>query len=171
MKNWFNGKINIVFGFFYFACTAVLGPLVLVKGKGANAGLLKSASDAVETYAQTGGDRAATSAFESIVVYLQGVNKLGFVGSAAHAHGNLEALLNIVAGLVVMKLDIDAKFKTVLCILFLIGALFHSGVLYLASVFGMYWASNFSMIGGFSIVIGLLLTGVAAIAGIKAEQK
>jgi len=88
-------------------------------------------------------------------------------GKAAHSHGNLEALLNIVAGFILLALVIPWPFKALLSLLFLLGALFHSGMLYLGMVFGLFWAFKLLLIGEISLLAGLVLMGVAAVIGIK----
>jgi amino acid transporter len=175
-----NGKVNIVFGFIYLATTAVLGPVLLVPGKGEIARTFGATTEAVQRVsegveeglpappAEAPGETTGR-AVVSIMDYLKAEKSLGFVASAAHAHGNLEGLLNIVAGLVILALAIPASYKALLSLIFILGALFHSGMLYLAAVFGLSWAGNFTLIGAIAIVAGLLLTGVACIFGIKTE--
>lgn len=187
-----SGKVNIVFGFIYLATTAVLGPVLLVPGKGEIARTFGATTEAVQRVsegveegpfapldplatlappapiAEAPGETTGR-AVVSIMDYLKAEKTLGFVASAAHAHGNLEGLLNIVAGLVILALAIPANYKTLLSLLFILGAVFHSGMLYLAAVFGLSWAGNFTLVGAIALVAGLLLTGVACIFGIKTE--
>jgi hypothetical protein len=88
-------------------------------------------------------------------------------GKSAHSHGNLEALLNIVAGFVILTLSIPGSFRALLTILFLMGAVFHSGMLYLGMVFGIGSAFKLLLLGEVSLLAGLVLMGVAVIIGIK----
>ena len=88
-------------------------------------------------------------------------------GKAAHSHGNLEALLNIVAGFILLSLVIPGPFKALLSLLFILGAVFHSGMLYLGMVFGQSWAFKLLLVGEISLLAGLVLMGVAAVIGIK----
>ncbi len=167
-----NGKVNIVFGLLYFAATALLGPVLLVPGKGGNFQKMAEATRAVEKVRteSAGGAPSMESLGEAvtgIMDYLKDINRIGFVKSAAHAHGNLEALLNVVAGLVILTLVVPSSYKTVLSLLFLIGAVFHSGMLYLVSVFGIRWAGNLTFIGAVAIIAGLVLLGAASIVGIR----
>lgn len=163
-----NGKINIIFGFIYFALTAVLGPTMLVPHMGVSMQAMKSAGQAVEKVkedAQKGNqnpDNAA--ALSGIMDYLQSEKA---PGKAAHTHGNMEALLNIAVGVVLLSLAIPANFKALLSILFLVGALFHSGMLYLGGVFHLYWAFNLTIIGAVAIIAGLVGMGIASFIGIK----
>jgi hypothetical protein len=172
-----SGKVNIVFGFIYLAMTAVLGPVLLVPGKGeigqtfnSTVGAVERVREGLEAGSAPGPDEAATGrAVVSIMDYLEADKSLGFVSNAAHAHGNLEGLLNIVAGLVILSLGVPGSYKTLLSILFIMGALLHSGMLYLAAVFGQYWATELTLVGAIAIVAALLLTGAASIFGIKTE--
>lgn len=86
---------------------------------------------------------------------------------APHSHGNLEALLNIVAGFTLLALAIPSNFKTLISLLFLSGAVFHSGMLYLGGIFGMRWAYDFTTIGAIILVGGLAFMGIAVIIGMK----
>ena len=170
-----SGKINIVFGFLYLAITAVLGPAVLVPGGGEIRVAMKSASENVEIVREAKGSKASIEKAESAAVvgimdYLTKAKRRGSIASAAHAHGNLEALLNIVAGLVILSLAIPSNYKVLLSILFIAGAVFHSGMLYLGVVFGQSWAFNFTSIGAICILAALVLTGIASIVGIKTKE-
>lgn len=168
-----NGKINIIFGFIYFALTAVLGPTILVPQLGKNYQSFNNTTAVVEKVREGAQndfkgtdrpDKVIAPAVVSIFDYIK-ASKLSAKG--AHAHGNLEALLNIVAGIVLMSLVIPANFKALLSILFLIGAVFHSGMLYLGGVFHMYWVYNFTIIGAIAIIAGLVGMGIASFIGIK----
>ena len=166
-----SGKANIVFGFFYLAITAFLGPFYLVPAKGGDYQKFVEMNKAVEEVKQdvsSGKDQSKISAaLGGITGYLSSVKKTGSVGSAVNAHGNLEALLNIVAGLVILSLALPSSYKTVLSVLFIVGAVFHSGMLYLAIIFGLSAAGKLSIIGAIAILTGLVLAGVASATGIK----
>ena len=168
-----NGKINIIFGFFYFAFTAVLGPALLVPHLGKNTQVMNETAQAVDkvrTEVQDNfkgvdnPDAVIAPAVVSIFDYLK-VQRIA--GKGAHSHGNLEALLNIVVGFILLTLAIPSNFKALLSLLFLLGAVFHSGMLYLGGIFGMAWAYNLTTIGAIAIIAGLVFMGVAAITGIK----
>lgn len=160
-----NGKINIVFGFIYFALTAVLGPTVLVPHFYSTQQTLQTAKQSVEKAKQEVQNPAATAeALTSIFNYL---NSEKHFGKGAHTHGNLESLLNIVVGLLLMSLAIPSNFKALLSVIFLVGAVFHSGMLYLGGIFHMYWAFNLTVIGAIAILTGLLGMCVASAIGIK----
>ena len=84
-------------------------------------------------------------------------------------HGNLEALLNIAVGVVLLMLSIGRAFKAVISGLFIIGTLLHSGVLYLGIVFELGWAYTIlgTGIGPVMLLAGLLLAGIATAVGLK----
>ena len=109
------GKKNIVFGFLYLVFTAALGPYMIVK-------LFPDVGSAMVQKQQALGrlQQLKTNGFEENLepldakqiakVNTDGILALNQLGNAeapidavkggAHAHGNLEALLNIAAGLV-----------------------------------------------------------------------
>ena len=163
-----NGKINIIFGFIYLAFTAVLGPAVLVPQLGKNAQSLNNTAALVEKVREGAqGDFKGADIAPAVVSIFDYIKTSKLSAKGAHVHGNLEALLNIVAGLVLLTLAIPANFKTLLSIMFLVGAVFHSGMLYLGGVFQMYWAYNFTVIGAIAIIVGLLGMGIASLIGLK----
>ncbi len=172
-----NGKINIVFGFLYLASTAVLGPAVIVPGKGENMAALMETNKVVAEVKQDveGGasgeevSKKLAPAVVGIMDHIEREGRLAFVSSAAHAHGNLEALLNIVVGVVLSMLSIQMMYKSLLGAFFIVGAVFHSGMLYLAAVFGQHWATNFTMIGAVALIAGLILMAIASFVGLRAK--
>jgi hypothetical protein len=84
-----------------------------------------------------------------------------------HAHGNLEALLNIAVGVVLGLLTVAPWWKEAISWLFIGGALLHSGILYLGVVLGQGWAWAVlnTGIGPLMLLAGLLLAGVASVRG------
>ena len=163
-----NGKINIIFGFIYLAFTAVLGPAVLIPQLGKNAQSLNNTAALVEKVREGAqGDFKGADIAPAVVSIFDYIKTSKLSAKGAHVHGNLESLLNIVAGLVLLTLAIPANFKTLLSIMFLVGAVFHSGMLYLGGVFQMYWAYNFTVIGAIAIIVGLLGMGIASLIGLK----
>jgi len=161
-----NGKINIIFGFIYFAFTAVLGPTMLIPHFSITKQAMDKAVQAVDKAKQEAQPSATAEALAGILDYLK-VEKPSVKG--AHSHGNLEALLNIAVGIVLLSLAIPANFKALLSVLFLAGAVFHSGMLYLGGVFHQYWAFNLTVIGAIAIIAGLVGMGIASIVGINKQ--
>lgn len=168
-----SGKINMVFGFFYLALTAVLGPAYLVPQLYENRAVMEEAGKAVADVKSSldAGPAAAVNLAEkdsaALVKVFEALKRQHINGKSAHSHGNLEALLNIVAGFVILTLAIPGAFRALLTILFLIGAVFHSGMLYLGMVFGIGSAFKLLLLGEVSLLAGLVLMGVAVIIGVK----
>ncbi|MBI5886077.1 MAG: hypothetical protein HZB85_05785 [Deltaproteobacteria bacterium] len=172
-----SGKINIVFGFFYLALTAVLGPAFLVPQLVERGVVMKQAGQAVADVqtaveapqTQTGAVELAQKNAAAVPALWDALKAQQTNGKGAHAHGNLEALLNIVVGFILLSLAVPNAFKRLLTLLFILGAVFHSGVLYLGTVFGLGFVFKFVLIGEVSLIGGLVLMGVAAIMGIKRQ--
>ena len=168
-----SGKINMVFGFFYLAFTAVLGPAYLVPQLYAGRAVMEDAGKAVAEVRSAmdagapGGANLAEKDSAALVKVFEALKKQHVNGKSAHSHGNLEALLNIVAGFVLLTLAIPGPFRALITVLFLAGAVYHSGMLYLGMIFGVGWAFKLLIIGEVSLLSGLVLTGLAVIIGVK----
>ena len=54
--------------------------------------------------------------------------------SHAHSHGNLESVLNILVGYILCQLEASSWLLNAVSILLLIGAIFHSGMLYISGL-------------------------------------
>ena len=179
------GKCNIMFGFFYLVLTAALGPVMVnnlpdistaQQGKQAAMAPLQLAADSdfenQETLEpMTDGEiaRANAKALLALNAQLNSLAPNTAIKGGPHAHGNLEALLNIAVGLVLMVLSIGTRFKQAISAIFIVGTLLHSGALYLGVVFGMGWAFTVlgTGIGPVLILLGLVLTGIASLIGLK----
>jgi len=179
------GKCNIVFGFFYLVLTAALGPVMVnnlpdinAAGQSKQAAMapLQLAADSdfenQETLEpMTDGEiaRANAKALLALNAQLNAVVPNTAIKGGPHAHGNLEALLNIAVGLVLLVLTINIRFKQIISAIFIAGTLLHSGVLYLGVVFGMGWAFTVlgTGIGPILILLGLVLAGMASLIGLK----
>ncbi len=182
------GKKNVVFGFLFLATTAALGPLMVIKYEvwGAANGekqvvvgalqQLKAGDYAEdpETLEDLTAKQLAIANTESILA----MNKVGaaefdidFIKGGPHAHGNLEALLNIVVGLALCFIAAPLKFKQAVSWMFIIGTVMHSGLLYLERVFMQEWASTMlnTGIGPVLILLGLVSVGALAAKGFSSE--
>lgn len=183
------GKKNIVFGFLFLAVSAALGPYMVttmlptarqaqetrVTATGQLAEVAQSNYDDPETLAAIAPDKLARLNSEAIL----GINKqinatapVEAVKSGPHAHGNLEALLNIAVGLALCFVACRrAWMKQVISWLFIAGTLLHSGMLYLLVVFNQAWAGQVlgTGAGAIMILVGLVLAGVAAAIGFRGE--
>ena len=182
------GKYNIVFGFLFLATTAALGPLMvqMYEDWGAANGekqevvgtlqQLKAGDFAEnpETLEDLTAKQLAIANSESILA-MNKVNaaefEIDYIKGGPHAHGNLEALLNIVVGLALCFIAAPLRMKQVVSWMFIIGTLMHSGMFYLERVFMQSWAGTLlnTGIGPILILLGLVLMGVLAAKGFKGE--
>lgn len=182
------GKKNIVFGFLFLATTAALGPLMVVKyedwgaangEKQVAVGKLQSlkagefAEDPDTLEDLTAKQLAVTNA-ESILA----MNKVAaaefdidFIKGGPHAHGNLEALLNIAVGFALCFIAAPLMMKQAVSLMFILGTLLHSGLLYLERVFELSWAGTLlsTGVGPVLILLGLVLAGALAAKGFRGE--
>jgi len=127
------GKKNMAFGFFYFLTTLGLGMFLASK---------------------------FNLPPEELGKWLQSPQH-GLL-KAAHAHGNLESVLNIVIGYLLCRLALEGWIAKAVSWLLIVGALFHSGMLYLAG-FGVGFAGNLTIIGALSLVASMLLMGIGVL--------
>lgn len=177
------GRNNIVFGFIYLVFTASLGPLMVdmyadygaaVGEKQQAVGRLQSLkiNDFEEELEPLSGEQIAkanTDGILSLNKLLNTESSIDSIKGGPHAHGNLESLLNIVVGLVLGSLAVAAWLKHLISWLFIIGALLHSGMLYLDAVFQIGWANTLleTGVGPVCILAGLLLAGIAGAIGYR----
>jgi len=179
------GKKNIVFGFFYLVLTASLGPFMILKyyddvatseaAKQQKIGALQQARDSgyevdLEKMNAEQIAKANTDALLALSARLNSRVPIDEIKGGPHSHGNLEAVLNILAGIVLCFLAVPAVFKQAISWLFILGTLGHSGLLYLAVAVQLPWAGEWlgswiGYIGPSLILVGLLLTGIAAAMG------
>ena len=177
------GKKNIVFGFIYLVFTAALGAVMVnmyedygntVGEKQEHVGRLQTLQqnnfeEDLEVISTEQLSKANTAGILSINKLLNTEAEIDSIKGGAHAHGNLESLLNIVVGLVIGYLAVAVWLKQLISWLFIIGTLMHSGMLYLGTVFSMTWAETLlgTGIGPICILVGLLLAGIASAIGFK----
>ena len=182
------GKKNIVFGFLLLVCTASLGPLMVFMyedwgaANGEKQGVvgklqaLKAGDYAEdpETLEDLTAKQLAIANANSIIA----MNKVGaiefsidYIKGGPHAHGNLEALLNIVVGIVLCFIAVPRLWKQIVSWIFIIGALMHGGLMIFERVFEMSWAATLVQtgIGPAFILLGLLSMGILAFVGFKGE--
>ena len=176
------GKKNIVFGLLYFVATAALG--LVMSNNLADVGEAQGAKaekmSTLEQNVQSGfmmADNPSIVTGEALLAlnnYLKTEDeKINAIKGGPHAHGNLEAMANIVIGLLLMFLAVPTAFKQVISWLFIIAAVFHSGMLYLGVVFGQGWAMTVlgTGIGPIALLAGLLLAGIAAFMGLRPQPQ
>jgi len=178
------GKKNIVFGFLYLVLTAALGPYMVesvfpdmvtadtARQKHMSALQLLASSGFEQDLEPMTADqiaRANSGALLALNAALNAEEPLDAIKGGPHAHGNLEALLNIAAGIVLGLLTVGPLFKQLISWLFLLGALLHSGSLFMVIVFKAAWALPIlsSGIGPILLLVALLLMGAAAAIGYR----
>jgi len=183
------GKKNIVFGFLFLVLTAALGPYMVktvlptaaeaqnarVTATGKLAEVVQSNYDDPETLTKIEPDKLAQLNSAAILGINQQINARTPVDSikgGPHAHGNLEALLNIVVGVVLCFVSCKrAWMKQVISWIFILGTVLHGGMLILGAVLDQAWAWQVigTGVGPILILLGLLLAGIATAVGFRGE--
>jgi len=181
------GKKNIVFGFLFLFITASLGPYMVVTllPDVEKAALEKqtvlsdlqlvvsSEFENPETLDTMTADEIAKANSEAILALNTNLNarvSIDTIKGGPHAHGNLEALLNIVVGLILGLLTISSLFKQIISWVFIVGTIMHAGMA-LLGVFGFAWAGILlgTGIGPVLILLGLFLMGLATFVSYKTD--
>lgn len=179
------GKKNIVFGFLFLVITASLGPYIVVTllpdveqaalAKQTQLSELQLSVSAdyenQETLEDMTAEEIAKANSLSILAINSGLNsrmEVDVIKGGPHAHGNLEAILNILVGIVLGLLTLPALYKQLISWTFIIGTISHAGMAML-SVFGLSWAATVlsSGVGAILILLGLASMGVATFIGYK----
>lgn len=180
------GKKNIVFGFIFFTFTAALGGVMvnMYEEYGVAAGekqtsvgrLAQLKTDGFEEELEPLSAKEIAKANTDGILSISKVNNVEFgidyIKGGPHAHGNLEALLNIVAGFILCFVSIAAWQKQLLSWGFIAGTVLHSGMMYLERVLDMAWAGQIleTGIGPILILASLFFTGLAVAVGFKTEM-
>lgn len=176
------GKKNIAFGFLYLVLTAALGPYMIVNTVNDIDQAYRDKQEPVQRLQDL-----KTNNFEEELEALKAeqIAKANTAGILAinniinlqtpqglmrtvHAHGNLESVLNILAGLALCFVAVAKVFKQIISWLFIAGAILHSGMLYLAA-FGQSWAFLPLQVGPWIVLAALLLMGIAVVMGFRGE--
>ncbi|KPJ96841.1 MAG: hypothetical protein AMJ55_01555 [Gammaproteobacteria bacterium SG8_15] len=184
------GKKNIAFGFLYLVFTAALGPYMIAteySAVGEAQNLKQTKLSALQEIVSNGyldaelnplnAQQLAQTNTGAILALSASINSRGRIDAikgGPHAHGNLEAVLNILAGIVLCFLAVPARFKQAISWVFIAGALLHSGVLFLATAFQMPWAgawlaSPMALLGPILVLAGFAMIGIATIMGFRGE--
>lgn len=176
------GKKNIAFGFLYLVLTAALGPYMVVNTVADIEKAYQEKQDPVQRLQSLKTNnfeeeleplkaeqiaKANTAGILAINNIINLQNPQGFLRSV-HAHGNLESVLNILAGLVLCFIGLGKGIKQAISWLFISGAVLHSGMLYLAA-FGQTWAFNLLVVGPWLVLAALLSLGIATVMGFRGE--
>lgn len=128
------GRKNLIFAFIYIIFTLTLGVVISFKLQGD------------PEFAKNG------FGFPRVIM------------RAAHAHGNLESVLNMIIGLLVDRLKVGDGLKKTISVLIIIGAIFHSGMLYIMPAIPV--AGNLTIIGAVAIIATMLLMAYSLVKGI-----
>ena len=180
------GKKNIVFGFIFFAFTASLGAVMvdMYKEYGAVAGekqvsvgrLAQLKTDGFEEELEPLTAKQIAMANTDGILSMSKLSNvefgIDFIKGGPHAHGNLEALLNIVAGFILCFISIAAWQKQVLSWALIIGTISHAGMMVLGRVLNFAWANTIleTGIGPVLILASLFFMGIAVAVGFKTEM-
>jgi len=172
------GKKNITFGFIYLVFTASLGIVMVDKYENfGTAGQEKQASVGRLQALQGNGFEEELEPLTAVQIAkantagILSLNKLNnleaeidAIKGGPHAHGNLESVLNIIVGLSLCFIAAASWIKQTISWLFIIGAVMHSGMLYLGTMFEFQWANTLleTGIGPIAILVGLLLMGIVS---------
>lgn len=182
------GKKNVVFGFLFLVLTAGLGPYMIqthfptaddaqAKRQAATSRLQLLAGadfEDPETLDRLSAEEIGAENAGTILAINSHANArapIEAIKGGPHAHGNLEALLNIAVGVALAFVAVNALLKQLISWLFIAGTLLHSGILVLVVIFQMEWAAAVlaTGVGPVLLLIGLLLMGIAAAIGMRAE--
>jgi uncharacterized membrane protein YgdD (TMEM256/DUF423 family) len=181
------GKKNIVFGFLYLVLTAALGPVMIIQhypdvevaelDKQKKVGALQEAVSSgfeQDLEPMTPEQIAKTNSHAILAMSARSNAQVAIdsIKGGPHAHGNLEALLNIAVGLLLCFLAIHPMFKQAISWIFIIGTVMHSGLLYLVVALQQEWATALlggpvAYIGPVLILTGLTLAGIATLLGFR----
>ncbi|MBU1192512.1 MAG: hypothetical protein KKA36_05410 [Gammaproteobacteria bacterium] len=178
------GKKNIVFGLLFLVLTAGLGPYMVTQlypAVGEAQTAKQTAMSNIQLMASNNFEqdlepmsaeqiaRANTAGLLTLNQQLNARAPVDAIKGGPHAHGNLEALLNIAIGVVLCFVAVSVAFKQLISWLFILGTLLHSGLLYLVTVFSLPWAGQLLDlgIGPIMILLGLLLAGIAVAIGFR----
>jgi hypothetical protein len=180
------GKKNVVFGFLFLVITAALGPYMIfnfVPGVGEAQGKkqetvgrlqnlkLNNFEEDLEPLTAEQIAKANTEGLLALNTLVNAEQPIDMIKGGPHAHGNLESLLNIAVGIALCFIALPALFKQIISWIFIAGTLLHSGMLFLIALYQMELANTIlnTGVGPALILLGLLLSGIAAAIGFKGE--
>ncbi len=178
------GKKNVVFGFLYLVITASLGPFMVVnlapdieKAVVEKQGIVGEIQQLeIDEFEKDLDPMAAEDIAKTNTGGLLSLNKVynaeapkNMIKAGPHAHGNLEALLNIVVGIALCFIAVSRKFKQAISWIFILGTILHSGTLFLLVMFEQTWVLAIAPAGPVLLLLGLFLAGIAAAMGFRGE--
>jgi len=149
MKNFNIAKVNITFGFLFFIFSAGIGPYMVsqILDQTSNRNLASTAKltalGKIQTLQSNGfkGDLDDEPVLANVgTVLANGIRAINgeivaldkFASlKTAHAHGNLESILNIVVGLVLLFMTGPLIVRQCIGLTFVVGTILHSGLMYI----------------------------------------
>jgi len=182
------GKKNIVFGFLFLLITASIGPYMVLMYEDTEAGSYTDSAgkkqEAVgrlqelktnefeEDLEELPADAIAKANTDGLLAINQLNNAefaIDYIKGGPHAHGNLEAVLNIIVGIVLCFIAVAPILKNIVSWMFIVGTIMHGGMLILERVFAIEWATTLLQtgIGPILILAGLLFMGILALIGFE----
>ena len=182
------GKKNIVFGFLFLFFTASLGPYMVLMYQDQEPGSFIDSS--AKKQQQVGRlQELRTNEFEEDLESLEAdtiakantdgvlaINQLNnaefaidHIKGGPHAHGNLEALLNIIVGVVLCFISVAPLLKSIVSWMFIIGTVMHSGMLFLERIFEISWATTLleTGVGPVLLLAGFLFMSILTLIGFE----
>ena len=179
------GKKNIVFGFMFFTLTAALGGVMvdMYEDYGVAAGEKQAAvgrlaqlkTDGFEEELEPLNAKQIAMANTDGILSMSKLSNvefgIDFIKGGPHAHGNLESLLNIIAGFLLCFISIAKWQKQVLSWALIIGTVTHAGMMVLGRFLDLAWAEWVlsTGIGPILILASLFFMGIAVAVGFKGE--
>jgi len=172
------GKKNIVFGVLYLALTAAVGAVMILKHFGDRRKAETEKSAKVSVLQKIKGDsyekdlqpvtaldlaKANTEAILALSTRANVQKPINSLRSGPHTHGTGEAILNILAGILLMFIAAPGWLKQTISWIFIVGTTLHSGMLTLRMVFGVDWAAHLLSGPPGAIGRGLMLTGLVVL--------
>lgn len=180
------GKKNIVFGFLFLVFTASLGPYMVKMYEGwgpaygakqEKVGRLQQLKidEFEEDLEPLNADQIARANTDGILALNKLYNtelNIDMIKGGPHAHGNLEALLNIVVGVVLLFVSASPLVKQIISWLFILGTLMHSGMLFLERALQWEFAASFlqtkiAAVGPLMLLLGLLLMALVTAKSLR----
>jgi len=180
------GKKNIVFGFLFLVFTASLGPYMVTMYEGwgqaygekqQSVGRLQQlqTDDFEEDLEPLNADQIARANTGGILAMNKLYNtelNIDMIKGGPHAHGNLESVLNIIVGVVLLFVSASPLVKQIISWLFILGTLLHSGMLYLERVLQLEFAASYlqtsvAAIGPLMLLVGLLLMALVTAKSLR----
>lgn len=152
-------KRNIISGLLLFSLSVLLGPYMTMfsgEDRGPARDAMATAIEKVDEALGAGaGDLASTNAKALMAqAALDRANGPRNSSKVAHAHGNLEGILNIVVGLFLGLVAVSATYRLAASWLLIVGSWLHGGALVLGNM-GLGFMYNALTVGGFILLLGI----------------